>query len=131
MNRILCGVFALGLVFAVAQAQLQCYKCDIGFFGACITTTTTCSGLTDQCFNGVGTAALFMKINMKGCLAVSSCNQTSDVAFGSNSNSTIYKMTKTCCSTNLCNLAPRGAYGSLLSITLLTLTGAMITGALV
>ncbi|XP_023665591.1 sperm acrosome membrane-associated protein 4-like [Paramormyrops kingsleyae] len=129
MNRILCGVFALGLVLAVAQAQLQCYKCDIGFFGACITTTTTCQNNNEMCFSGVGSAASFIKLSMKGCLAVGSCNQTSDVAFGSNS--TIYKMTKTCCSTNLCNLAPRGAYGSFLSIALVTLTGAMITKALV
>ncbi|KAI4890952.1 hypothetical protein NFI96_024162, partial [Prochilodus magdalenae] len=84
---------------------LQCYDCKLGFWDVCVTKNVTCD--PDQaCYSGTGKAAGIIKLKMKGCLKVSECNKTSDVNFPSDSNTTIYKMTKTCCSTDMCNAAP-------------------------
>ncbi|KAL7868436.1 hypothetical protein SRHO_G00098200 [Serrasalmus rhombeus] len=123
MNRILLGIFAVALCFTAAHT-LQCYKCDIGLWSLCVTSTQTCSA-GDLCYSGVGIAAGFVKLKMKGCLAQTECNKTTDVNFPSGSNSTIYKMTKTCCSTDLCNAAPG------LSLHTLTLAVASITSLLI
>lgn len=58
-------------------------------------------------------SAGFLDIKMKGCLAVSECNKTENVNF-SHHNSTVYKMTKTCCNTDLCNSAPDRSHVSAL-----------------
>ncbi|MED6254576.1 hypothetical protein ATANTOWER_029641 [Ataeniobius toweri] len=104
---------------------LQCYKCDLGFWSLCITSNTTCE--TDEhCFNGVGVSGL-LKIKMKGCLKASQCNKTEDINFPKTSNTTIYSMTKTCCNTDLCNVAPGlpGASGlSLAAVTISSLLAA-------
>ncbi|XP_029370805.1 sperm acrosome membrane-associated protein 4-like [Echeneis naucrates] len=128
MNRIILQLFAVGFCFAVGQA-LQCYKCKLGIWNLCITSITTCEE-GEHCFNGVGHAVSFMNITMKGCLKVADCNQTKEVNFPtSTSNSTAYSMTKTCCTTNLCNAAPGlpGAAGvSLAFATVATLLAANI-----
>nr|XP_061808335.1 sperm acrosome membrane-associated protein 4-like [Nerophis lumbriciformis] len=84
---------------------LQCYECKIGFWNLCITKTVTCAE-GERCFSGKGKAAGFVDVSMKGCLKLNKCNSTEDVNFPSSSNTTIYKMTKTCCLGNLCNAAP-------------------------
>ncbi|KAK5613529.1 hypothetical protein CRENBAI_020439 [Crenichthys baileyi] len=123
MNRIAL-ILAVGLCFAVGQA-LQCYRCDLGIWSLCITSKTTCE--TDEhCFNGVGNSAV-LKIKMKGCLKVSECNKTEDVNFPQTSNTSFYSMTKTCCNTDLCNVAPGlpGASGlSLAAVTISSLLAA-------
>lgn len=49
----------------------------------------------------------FVDIKMKGCLPELECNKTTTVDFpSSDSNTTAYRMTKTCCNTDLCNGAP-------------------------
>ncbi|MEQ2161272.1 hypothetical protein GOODEAATRI_008074, partial [Goodea atripinnis] len=68
-----------------------------------------------------------LKIKMKGCLKVSECNKTKDTNFPPTSNTTIYSMTKTCCNTDLCNVAPGlpGASGlSLAAVTISSLLAA-------
>ncbi|CAL1583361.1 unnamed protein product [Knipowitschia caucasica] len=50
---------------------------------------------------------------MKGCLESSKCNKTENVNFLASGNTTAYAMTKTCCSTDLCNSAPAGLPGAL------------------
>ncbi|KPP62913.1 sperm acrosome membrane-associated protein 4-like [Scleropages formosus] len=115
-----------GGVFLSAQA-LQCYKCDLGFWNLCITSTMTCAS-GEQCFSGVGKAAQVIDIKTKGCLSVAQCNQVSNVTFGSSS--VIYSMNKTCCNTDLCNAAPGQTRAALLSLTLATLTGVLVTGTL-
>uniref|UniRef100_A0A3P9JI48 Sperm acrosome associated 4 like n=1 Tax=Oryzias latipes TaxID=8090 RepID=A0A3P9JI48_ORYLA len=104
---------------------LQCYKCDIGFWNLCITSKITCKD-GEHCFSGVGTAASFMDIKMKGCLAFASCNQTENVNFPSNSNTSVYKMVKTCCNSELCNGAPRLPGGTGLSLAVAVMS-ALIT----
>ncbi|XP_008289768.1 sperm acrosome membrane-associated protein 4-like [Stegastes partitus] len=104
MNRIILQLIAVGICFAIGQA-LQCYKCDIGIGDICLTSKTTC-GSGEHCFNGVGKAAGFLDIKMKGCLKEAECNKTEQVNFPSSGNTTVYAMTKTCCDTDLCNAAP-------------------------
>ncbi|XP_004073814.1 sperm acrosome membrane-associated protein 4 [Oryzias latipes] len=123
MNKLLF-LFAAGLCFAVGQT-LQCYKCDIGFWNLCITSKITCKD-GEHCFSGLGTAAKYLDIKMKGCLVVASCNQTEDVNFPSNSNTSVYKMTKTCCNSDLCNGAPRLPGGTSLSLAVAVMS-ALIT----
>ncbi|TMS18064.1 sperm acrosome membrane-associated protein 4 [Larimichthys crocea] len=125
MNRVILQLFALGFCFAVGQT-LQCYKCNIGIWNMCLTTKMTC-GSGEQCFSGIGKAASFVDISMKGCLAVAECNQTKEVNFpSSTSNSTVYTMTKTCCSTDLCNAAPGLPATSGLNLALATFTALFV-----
>ncbi|XP_007575947.1 lymphocyte antigen 6 complex locus protein G6d-like [Poecilia formosa] len=112
MNRIVF-VFVAGLAFAVGQ-NLECYKCSIGLWNLCLTSKTTC-GTGEHCFSGEGGSG-DVKLKMKGCLEVAKCNKTDDVKLPGTSNTTIYKMTKTCCSTNLCNVAPGLPGASALSL---------------
>ncbi|XP_077446456.1 sperm acrosome membrane-associated protein 4-like [Stigmatopora argus] len=114
MNRILLQIVAVGVFFAVGQA-LQCYECKIGFWNLCITNKVMCAQ-GERCFSGKGKAAGFVDVSMKGCLALKKCNTTEDVNFPSSSNSSIYKMTKTCCIGDLCNAAP-GVSSSVLVVT--------------
>ncbi|XP_054462220.1 sperm acrosome membrane-associated protein 4 [Anoplopoma fimbria] len=121
MNRIILQLFAVGFCFAVVQA-LKCYKCSIGFGDLCLTSEITCTG-GDQCFSGVGKAAGVLDIKTKGCLAVDMCNKTKEVNFPtSGSNTTVYTLTKTCCSTDLCNAAPGLPGTSVLNLALATIT---------
>ncbi|XP_071356438.1 sperm acrosome membrane-associated protein 4-like [Trachinotus anak] len=130
MNRIILQLFAVGFCFAVGQA-LQCYKCKLGFFNLCITTEKKCAE-GEHCFSGVGTAASFMNITMKGCLAEADCNKTKEVTFPtSSSNATVYTMTKTCCSTDLCNAAPGLPGASGFSLALATITALLVANVLV
>ncbi|XP_051526806.1 prostate stem cell antigen-like [Myxocyprinus asiaticus] len=103
MNRIIFGLFAVALSFAVGQA-LQCYECKLGFGSLCITTKKTCD-VGQQCYSGVGTAAGLVDIKRKGCLEVAKCNLTETLNFPANSSTQVYRMNKTCCSTDLCNSA--------------------------
>ncbi|RVE67098.1 hypothetical protein OJAV_G00114670 [Oryzias javanicus] len=111
MNKLLF-LFAVGVCFALGQT-LECYQCSLGLWNLCITTKTTCNS-GEHCFSGLGKAAGFVDIKTKGCLAVEKCNMTENQNFGVNT--TLYKLTKTCCNTNLCNGAPRLPGGAGLSL---------------
>ncbi|XP_061521485.1 sperm acrosome membrane-associated protein 4 [Phycodurus eques] len=119
MNRILFHLFAVGVCVAVGHA-LQCYECKIGFWNLCITKKIMCDK-GEHCFTGKGFAAGFVDVTIKGCLAELECNSTKDVNFPSSSNTTIYKMTKTCCNSNLCNAAPEKSGGPLFLATVAAL----------
>ncbi|KAL3043705.1 hypothetical protein OYC64_003547 [Pagothenia borchgrevinki] len=131
MNRIILQLLAVGFCFAVGQA-LQCYKCTIGFGDFCITTKTTCES-GEQCFSGSGEAAGFVDIKKKGCLVLAKCNKTenTDLPYSiSSSNTTVYKMTKTCCDTDLCNAAPGLPGASGVSLALATVTALFMANIL-
>ncbi|KAK6327309.1 hypothetical protein J4Q44_G00029540 [Coregonus suidteri] len=128
MNRIILSIFAVGLCFSVGHA-LQCYKCDICFLDLFYNKFTCADG--DQCFSGVGKAAGVLDIKTKGCLKVTDCNKTTTTQFPSISNATIYSLTKTCCSSDLCNAAPGLSRLSILHLALATLTTAFMTKVLV
>ncbi|XP_026144135.1 sperm acrosome membrane-associated protein 4 [Carassius auratus] len=112
MNKILLGIFAVAICFAVGQA-LQCYECKLGFWKFCITNEKKCND-GEHCFSGVGTAVGFMNITTKGCLELSKCNKTEQTNFTSNSQ--LYQLTKTCCSADLCNSAPAHFHMSAVSV---------------
>ncbi|KAL2080583.1 hypothetical protein ACEWY4_024376 [Coilia grayii] len=129
MNRIILGIFAVTLCFAIGQT-LECYKCDLGLWDLCITTKMTC-GADEHCYTGVGKAAGIVKIRKKGCLQKSECNKTANVNFPSDSNTTIYSMTNTCCDTDLCNAAPGLPRMGAMPLALATLLTLMTAKALV
>ncbi|XP_034066269.1 prostate stem cell antigen [Gymnodraco acuticeps] len=132
MNRIILQLLAVGFCFAVGQA-LQCYKCTLGFGDVCITTKTTCKN-GEHCFSGNGEAVGFVDIKKKGCLVLAKCNLTENTNLPdsiSSSNTTVYKMTKTCCSTDLCNAAPGLPGASGVSLALATVTALFMANILV
>ncbi|KAL1255492.1 hypothetical protein QQF64_013553 [Cirrhinus molitorella] len=129
MNKIFHGFFAVALYFAVGQA-LQCYDCKLGIGSLCITTKTTC-GANEHCFSGVGKAVGLLDIKMKGCLEVTKCNRTEQVNFPSNSSTQFYQMTKTCCSTDLCNSAPGHFHVSAISMVLATISSVFMVKFLI
>ncbi|KAG5843061.1 hypothetical protein ANANG_G00184490 [Anguilla anguilla] len=122
MNRILLGIFAVGLLFTIGHA-LQCYNCDVGFGSLCITTKITCPA-GEQCFSGKGKAAGFVPITQKGCLAVADCNKVSNVPLFDNH--TIFSMNRTCCNQDLCNSSPRLAAPALLPLTVATISASLL-----
>ncbi|XP_041740738.1 sperm acrosome membrane-associated protein 4 [Coregonus clupeaformis] len=129
MNRILLSIFTVGLCFAVGQA-LKCYKCDVGFWNMCYTTEVNCNA-GEYCFSGVGHAIKIVDIKMKGCLKLDECNKTTTTNFPSDSNHTVYNLTKSCCDKDLCNAAPDLHRMSILPLALATLTTAFMTKVLV
>ncbi|XP_034016027.1 sperm acrosome membrane-associated protein 4 [Thalassophryne amazonica] len=104
MNRIILHLIVAGFCLTFGHA-LKCYNCHIGFKDVCLTTKITCDS-GELCFKGEGKAAGVVSIIMKGCLKEAECNKTTEMNFPSDSNTTIYSMTKTCCNTDLCNAAP-------------------------
>ncbi|CAL9690785.1 unnamed protein product [Knipowitschia caucasica] len=111
MNRTVFQLFAVAFCFVTVQA-LMCYECKLGFGDLCYTSKTTCDA-GQHCFSGIGEAASLIPVKMKGCLESSKCNKTENVNFLASGNTTAYAMTKTCCSTDLCNSAPAGLPGAL------------------
>lgn len=73
----------------------------------------------------------FVNIKMKGCLALDKCNKTEDTTFPGTSNATVYKMTRTCCPTDLCNAAPALPGSCGLSLALATITALFVANNLV
>ncbi|KAJ8334970.1 hypothetical protein SKAU_G00406090 [Synaphobranchus kaupii] len=122
MSRIILGIFAVGLLFAVGQA-LQCYKCDFGIGSLCITTKETCKE-GEQCYSGEGKAAHVVPIKTKGCLPIAECNKVTDLPLIDNA--TIYTIEKTCCSEDLCNSAPNLPAPVLLPLTMATLSASLL-----
>ncbi|XP_008329424.1 sperm acrosome membrane-associated protein 4-like [Cynoglossus semilaevis] len=130
MKRVILQLFAVALCMAVGQA-LRCYKCKIGFWNVCITTEKTCEA-EEHCFSGIGKAAGFMDIKTKGCLAQAECNKTEQVSFNAvGQNATLYTMTKTCCSTELCNAAPGLPGASGISLAFASITALLMANFLV
>ncbi|KAF4100050.1 sperm acrosome membrane-associated protein 4 [Onychostoma macrolepis] len=128
MNKIVLGIFAVTLYFAVGQA-LQCYECKVGLWDLCFTTKQPC-GNNEHCYSGVGKAGGFVDIKKKGCLEVAKCNNTEKVHFPTNG-STIYHMTKTCCSTDLCNSAPGHFHVSAVSMAFATISSVFMVKFLI
>lgn len=73
-------------------------------------------------------AASFVNIIKKGCLAEAECNKTINVNFPpTNTNATLYTMTETCCNTDLCNAAPGLPGGARVGVALATIAALLLT----
>ncbi|XP_018542696.2 sperm acrosome membrane-associated protein 4 [Lates calcarifer] len=82
--------------------SLTCYTCKMGFKGKCLfTSTETCSNSKPNCYWGslAFNVSRLMSLQTRGCLASSLCNQTETGTLLTAG----YSITRTCCSTNLCN----------------------------
>ncbi|KAK3526513.1 hypothetical protein QTP70_030651 [Hemibagrus guttatus] len=128
MNKILVGIFTVALCFTLGYT-LECYQCKIGVGTLCYTTKETCSS-NQQCFTGKGKAVGMVDVLMRGCLEVSECNKTSEVTVPVGSNTTVYKMTKICCDTDLCNTAAPLANTHTLTLTMASLATLLLTKVL-
>ncbi|KAK5862318.1 hypothetical protein PBY51_017728 [Eleginops maclovinus] len=105
--------------FEEGEVPLECFRCDLGFWDACYTTKTKCNA-GERCYTGRGKAADSLDVKTLGCVKAEQCNVENTVEFFPNS--TIFVMTKHCCSTPLCNWAHK-----LPNVTLLYLTVAVLT----
>ncbi|XP_035762459.1 sperm acrosome membrane-associated protein 4-like isoform X2 [Neolamprologus brichardi] len=81
--------------------SLTCETCDFKILGYCMhTDPVNCTGSQTNCFTGV---AKFNKISLlniyeRGCIEPAECrNETGSILYVN------YTVTRTCCSTDLCN----------------------------
>ncbi|GAA6235551.1 sperm acrosome membrane-associated protein 4-like [Lates japonicus] len=96
---LVCAVF---MAMFFAGESLTCYTCKMGFKGKCLfTSTETCSNSKPNCYWGslAFNVSRLMSLQTRGCLASSLCNRTETGALLTAG----YSVTRTCCSTDLCN----------------------------
>ncbi|XP_054874181.1 sperm acrosome membrane-associated protein 4-like isoform X1 [Amphiprion ocellaris] len=101
MNKLLWSCAALLTLF-VAVSSLTCNTCDVSILGYCAgTTPVTCTGNQNRCYSGIAKfSADLLNVHARGCIAAAACtNQTGSIL------TLNYSITRTCCSTNLCNEA--------------------------
>ncbi|XP_040909286.1 sperm acrosome membrane-associated protein 4-like isoform X2 [Toxotes jaculatrix] len=96
---LVCAVF---MTMFVTGESLMCKSCRVGIAGRCLfSSTETCSDSQPNCY--VGNLAFnisrLMNLQIQGCLASSSCNQTERGTLLTAG----YTVTRTCCSTDRCN----------------------------
>ncbi|TRY65750.1 hypothetical protein DNTS_005586 [Danionella cerebrum] len=78
---------------------LTCNSCKVSFLGKCLySTQVTCAASEPNCYSAKAVVDLsgFPSLSSRGC--TSDCNSTAGSILG-----TGYSITKTCCTTNLCN----------------------------
>ncbi|KAM6967477.1 uncharacterized protein FYW47_006188 [Aplochiton taeniatus] len=98
---------------------LKCFRCDLGFWDACYTTTTNCSS-GEKCYTGRGKAADVLDVKMLGCAKAEECETETTMELFTYPQ--IYVMTKTCCDTPFCNAAHTLSYNTLLQLTVTSLS---------
>ncbi|KAM3597000.1 uncharacterized protein V6R79_024368 [Siganus canaliculatus] len=97
-------ILVLAASMFVAAESLTCHTCRFGYRGKCVfPSTETCSDSEPNCYCGnlIFNNTRLMRLETRGCLASSLCNQTESGALLTVG----YTVTKTCCSTDLCNKA--------------------------
>ncbi|KAM9838407.1 sperm acrosome membrane-associated protein 4-like [Aulostomus maculatus] len=101
MKQLLWVCAALMAIFVTGES-LTCNTCRLGFARRCLfSSTQTCSDSEPNCYWGklaFNISDLF-SMETRGCMASSLCNQTETGALLSAG----YTVTRTCCSTDLCN----------------------------
>ncbi|KAJ3598137.1 hypothetical protein NHX12_001651 [Muraenolepis orangiensis] len=86
----------------VEEELLECFRCDLGLWDACYTTTVYClSG--ESCFTGRGKAAGLLEVKTQGCVRTEECGRETTLELYPNA--TVYTVTKHCCQAPLCNAA--------------------------
>ncbi|XP_070703196.1 sperm acrosome membrane-associated protein 4-like [Pempheris klunzingeri] len=99
MNTFLWSCAAL-LTLSATVESLICNNCHVSFLGICLgDTPVNCSNKQDRCYSAVAKfTSELTEIHDKGCIASGDChNQTGSIL------SVNYTITRSCCSTNLCN----------------------------
>ncbi|XP_069393245.1 protein Bouncer-like [Paralichthys olivaceus] len=112
--------------FTEEEENLECFRCDLGFWDVCFTTKTNCS-LGERCFTGRGKAGDALDVKTLGCVKAEECDVETTVELFPNQ--TVFVMTKHCCDTPLCNSAHNLPLCALLYVTVAFLTTWDITGA--
>ncbi|KAM3595965.1 uncharacterized protein V6R79_006027 [Siganus canaliculatus] len=100
MNTFLWSFAALATLFVTVET-LTCNTCDVSFLGLCIgDKEVNCTASQDRCYSAVATFSsdLIIPVYDRGCIALEDCvNETVPLL------SISYTITRSCCSTNLCN----------------------------
>ncbi|KAL6099558.1 uncharacterized protein ACO6RY_01355 [Pungitius sinensis] len=99
MNSFLWSCAALFSLF-VAVEPLSCYTCDVSILGYCLREApVNCTTAQDRCLIAVAKfSAHILDIHERGCIENSGCKNTSGAVL-----TVKYNITRTCCSTSLCN----------------------------
>uniref|UniRef100_A0A3Q1HAC5 UPAR/Ly6 domain-containing protein n=1 Tax=Anabas testudineus TaxID=64144 RepID=A0A3Q1HAC5_ANATE len=96
------------------EELLQCFRCDLGLWGACYTTETNCSR-GERCYTGQGRAADVLDIKTLGCVKAEECEvETTVEVFPSQ---TVFVLTRHCCDTPFCNMAHKDPIYTFLYLT--------------
>ncbi|XP_048048718.1 prostate stem cell antigen-like [Megalobrama amblycephala] len=98
MKRIVLGVIAVIGFFTLSEA-LTCNSCKVGVLGKCLLSSKVdCTTSTGNCFTAKAEFNVtgFLSLSTSGC--TSDCNNTSGSILGAG-----YTVTKSCCTTDLCN----------------------------
>ncbi|XP_035847516.1 CD59A glycoprotein-like [Sander lucioperca] len=80
--------------------SLSCYTCDEGILGTCLfKASVNCTKTQDRCLTAVAKfSADLLDIHERGCIENSNCVNDNGTILNVN-----YTITRTCCSTSLCN----------------------------
>ncbi|XP_051762448.1 toxin 3FTx-Psa1-like [Ctenopharyngodon idella] len=98
MNRIVLGVIAVIGFFTLSEA-LTCNSCKVGVLGKCLLSSKVdCTTSMNNCFSAKAEFNVtgFLSLSTSGC--TSDCNNTVGSILGAG-----YTVTKSCCTTDLCN----------------------------
>ncbi|KAK7906993.1 hypothetical protein WMY93_015605 [Mugilogobius chulae] len=85
--------------------SLKCHACAISVLNKCAIGLKMDCKSGQQCYTGKGKKVGFIDAMEKGCLDVGDCNRTASVNVPG-TEAAVYSMTRTCCTTDLCNSAP-------------------------
>ncbi|XP_062386072.1 lymphocyte antigen-6, epidermis [Sardina pilchardus] len=105
MAKVLWAIVAVATCFVMAES-LRCNSCAVGLLGKCLLSSEkTCSGSEDRCYTGKAEFNITGAVTFEtsGCLVNTSCVKSTGSVLGVG-----YTVTRTCCSTDLCNAATSG-----------------------
>ncbi|CAL8247200.1 unnamed protein product [Lota lota] len=108
------------------EELLECFRCDLGFWDACYTTTVYCS-TGERCFTGRVKAVDLLDVKTQGCVKTEECSAETTLELYPNA--TLYTMTKHCCDTAFCNAAHTLPIGTSSYLTAPVLSLWYLTGA--
>ncbi|XP_037330796.2 prostate stem cell antigen-like [Pungitius pungitius] len=99
MTSFLWSCAALFSLF-VAVEPLSCYTCDVNILGYCLREApVNCTTAQDRCVTAVAKfSGHILDIHERGCIENSTCDDSSGTVL-----TVKYNITRTCCSTSLCN----------------------------
>ncbi|XP_030596178.1 sperm acrosome membrane-associated protein 4-like [Archocentrus centrarchus] len=99
MTKLLWSCAAVMTLFVTVES-LTCETCDIEVVGYCLRTVpVNCTESQTDCYTAVAKfSGDLLRIHERGCIEQEACkNETGSIL------SLNYTITRTCCSTNLCN----------------------------